>query len=322
MDNDTPSITTPPVEVDQTPQQVEEVALPATQQEEPKQSWQTVIERARVSDPALADDIAKLHGAASNEAGALSRRLKELPTDDPFTSPIMRRMVGLEDGDPYEGMETKDPDRPDFAKLIGEIPDEALTDRAAMQAALVGAVEKLWEAVIPAARGITRETYAQTTRATAQPVLESIRARQEEAQIRQAEIRVSKLPGMAEETARNLIYDAMAQLDRRGEQGFAATYMEMIDNHPEWAASSRSVSTPEATSPTAAPMSDADRMAVGFLGVNAVNGGGLPSILPRGLDPTERTRAMARTPEMRALFKDGHVPSPAEFREVKQRLGG
>ena len=328
MDTETPSTITPIPEA-VTPPPVETPADLPPPREEPRQSWQTVIERARATDPALADDIAKLHGAASNEAGTLHRRLKELPNENPFTSPMLRRMVGLEDGDPYEGVESKDPDKPDFAKLVGEIPDEALTDREAMQRALVGAVEKLWDAVIPAARGITRDTYTQTTKASAQPVLDSIRERQEETAIRKAEERVSRLPGMADEASRDVIDEAMERLDRRGEQGFAATYMELIADHPEWATPKATVApTPEvvvvreAVKPATPPMSDADRMAVGFLGVNAVNGGGLPSIIPRGLDPTERTRALARTPEMRALFKDGRVPTDAEFRAVKQRLSG
>ena len=321
----------PPVEA---PVVAPPVVVAAPVAEPPVRSWQTVLDRARTLDPVLAEDIGKLHGQQSNEAGELRRKAQAAPAIDPFSTIIARRHAGLEEGDPYEGIEFAAPTAPDFAALVGDIPDEALTDRAALQAAFVGIAGKLWAAATGAATDIARDTVTKASRAAYAPVVQMTEQRRLEEEERAGQAVVRKLPGMVDDAAFNKVYDELetehATSGLRGIDGFRAVYARMLPDHPEWMAPKAAAPAPAAPAPevivrTPAPvrpaMSDADRLAMQALGVKGVNGGGLPTLIPKGLSPTEKTQALTRSPEWQALLADPNA-TDADRRRVRRQLTG
>lgn len=274
----------------------------------PADSWGKTIEDIRSVNPEMADRVAKLHGAASNEAGALARQVKAKTEVDPFGSMIAKRWAGMEEGDPYEGIELATPAAPDFDAMIGDMSDDVLTDKGALKTALKATLGQFWEAAVVAARDVSKDTVTQANRAAYKPIVETVQRQQLEEQGRRAEAEVAKLPGMASDAARDMVYDAMEAAGSRGIDAFRSTYAAMLPEHPEWIAPpAPAAPQPQVIvrtappKPAPAPVDPSALSALGFLGVNSVNGGGLPSALPRGLDPAARSAAIARSPEWQAV---------------------
>jgi len=288
----------------------------------PADSWGKTIEDIRSVNPEMADRVAKLHGAASNEAGALARQVKAKAEVDPFGSMIAKRWAGVEEGDPYEGIELATPAAPDFDAMIGDMSDDVLTDKGALKTALKATLGQFWDAAVVAARDMSKDTVTQANRAAYKPIVETFQQQRLDEQARRAETEVAKLPGMAADAARDLVYDAMEAAGARGIDAFRATYAAMLPEHPEWIAppappQPQVIVRPAPPKPTPAPVDPSALAGLGFLGVNSVNGGALPSALPRGLDPAARTAAIARSPEWQAV-KNG---TPEQKHAVLRQFG-
>lgn len=329
MDDVTPSTSTPEVEeVAVAEPSAPPVADPPPAVEEPTpSSWREVEDRVAASDPELAKTIGRLRGEASNAIGEARRAAREpVKLDEILLATFQRRVAGLEEGDPYEGIEIQEAAAPDFAAVVGEVPDEALTDKAALKAYLIDAFGKAHAASAEAAKRITFNTIEATSRASYKPLVEKYQAAERTQAAATAAEQLRRLPGMADPTAFDAVYAQMEARDLYGVDGFRAAYAEMLEKHPEWVAP-KAAPAPEVIvrppPPKAQPSPlDVARQASQFFSPKRQNGTPNGTLIPPGATQAEREAIIGKSPEFNTLFAgDDDEPQHVRFRRMKASMG-
>jgi hypothetical protein len=314
----------------------DETAQP-TAKDEPD-SWDRI--RADVP-PEVAARIAKLEGelrrdksrVVEERAAKAATEPVQQPASDPskvLDTPIMRRLMGLEQGDPYEGIDVTAGDV-DFT--ADEPPEDALTSTAALKTWMEAQIKKAATAAVSKATDYTRDFTSAVTKRSYEPIVtqrvESERAKKA-AEV-EATIRSSYV-GMDDDEAYGVVLDKFLALHkegkvRGGQAGFAEVYTAYRAENPDmikqavarsFAKSQQAqpaaqpVKEPEVIQRVASPARPADPFASMRNLTNTLAGGkggggrGGPSIAPQGLSEAAMNEFVARTPEFKQIMAGDH----------------
>lgn len=308
-------------------------AAPAPAKDEPD-SWDRI--RADVP-PEVAARIAKLEGelrrdksrVVEERAAKAATEPIQQPTADPskvLDTPIMRRLMGLEQGDPYEGIDVAAGDV-DFT--ADEPPEDALTSTAALRTWMESQIKKAATAAVSKATDYTRDFTSAVTKRSYEPIVthrvESERARKA-AEVETA-IRSSYV-GMDDDEAYNVVLDKFLTLHkegkvRGGQAGFAEVYAAVRAENPEMIRqaaarafaksqqaqpAAQTVKEPEVIQRVASPVKPADPFASMRGLTNTLAGGkggggrGGPSVAPAGMSEVDLNTYVASTPEFKRIM--------------------
>lgn len=187
--------------------------------------------KQRETDKAATRAAEEAKAAAEARAAELEARLAEMRTPAPaaaepakppvstetavLSDPKVRRLLGLEDGDFLEGVDTGAPEV-DVDALVAGLDDDALSDPEKMRAALAGAFKATLEGASKHARAVAARAAAEAMRATTRPYVDA--KIKTEAETAEAALRAnlsawrSANPGMADDAAFDAVLDVAEEL--------------------------------------------------------------------------------------------------------------
>lgn len=217
--------TPPPV----APAPVVEAAPPAETPPPPATpSWEQVAEQypeAAAHVKRLQGDMTRAHEAALAKARATSTPAPSTAPTLPTLNDTMRRLAGLEDGDPFEKIEVVP--KPDFKTLLKEHPD-ALTNEETLAAVLERLYDEADKRATSRITGLSRATY--------EPIREQAVRAQQEARAAEVESKVRSLPGMRDEAEFDKVITFMHEIGLVGEGGFRKAHAILSPYNQAWTA--------------------------------------------------------------------------------------
>jgi hypothetical protein len=306
-----------------------DVAPPATP------SWDEVAAahpQAAADMQRLRSDMQRLHDKQMAEARAT--RPAPAPVAPPTDIPsFVARLIGLEEGDPFEGMEVEGPSAPDFDALAGNLPDEVLTDPAALRKAIAASNKAVYDAALAAADARTRSLVTKVSEKSYAPLRDQRIQAAREASAADVESRVRTLPGMKNDAAFDTVVDLMNEVGLNGEEAFRRVHARLAPLHPEWAAPPAPVAPNASAAPPApvvvtrpAPKPESPFDALQQLSARtnpSTAPGRTGNIIPANQGRAAEGRALAQDPAVRSALanKDGR-PSWERVRDpIRRALG-
>lgn len=334
-----PQTPTDAAPVEQPPAPPADVAPPAPPPS--LNSWEALHKRATELDPEFGAALKRVHGGEREPKAGEIRAIRDAVMSEPppnpasalaaLMTPLQRRLAGVEEGDAWEGVEVKRPEPRKWEEIIDEPPEEALTDKSALRSWLAQAMGKARDALLDDADAITRARMEAASRDAFRPHIEAQRALTEaEAQakaVNEAVAVLQKLPGMADKSAFDTVYEEMVKRGEGGQQAFKAVYAEMLADHPEWTsarpAAPREPEVVVRAAPAAPPdpLADAARLSRAFSGPRGTVPGRIQPPVPK--EGTERLRALANNVELQQMLNDPNDDRPdyVKFRDARRRIG-
>lgn len=294
-------------------------------------SWERI--RADVP-PEVAARIAKLEGELRRDkAKVVEERAAKVAAAEPvkpepipiLDTPIMRRMLGVESGDPYEGIDVA---VGDVDLAVDDPPDDALTSAAALKSWMESQLKKAVAGAVSKATGYTREFTSAVTKRSYAPILEQKAETERAAKAAAVESAIrSSYVGMDDDEAYNVVLDRFLTLHaegkvRGGQAGFSEVYTAIRNENPDLIrqAAARSLAKltaqqaapaakePEVIRRPAAPAKLEDPFASmrgltnTLAGGKAGGGRGGPSVAPAGLSEVDLNTYVASTPEFKRIM--------------------
>lgn len=290
-------------------------------------SWDEVVAQL---PPEQAEHVKRLRSnqdAAHNRALDEARAKASPPVAVPPELPVLlRRMSGMEEGDPFEGIDVPAVAAPDFKALVGD--GEALTDPAKLAELLDTVYSRAREDAETRARNLmvklTEETY--------RPVREQAAKAEVARVVEEATTRLRRLPGMRNE---DQFDEVIVEMNRRGivgEDGFRAVYSELLPDRPHWYETPAPVApaasaTPAPVPTVVRPAPKEDTFAAGRALSAALNPSTAPTrsatVVPRNAGPAAQAMALARDPGVRdAIARDDGRPSWQRVAEATKKARG
>ena len=330
---------------------------PISEVSEPVATTEVAAEPAATDSGPSWDDIRKRHPESADDLKRLEsslrtmheRRLQEerarqpaapAATEQPAAPTIptfVRRLMGVEEGDPYEGIDTPT-EAPDFDEIVGDVPEEALADPAKMKATLAAITAKIYARAVEDADARHRKMGAEITKRMYAPIIEAQAKAELEAKGKSVAARLQEsLPGMKDEGAFKSVLAEFNARGLKGEQAFRAVYTEMLPKNPDWlqpkaapvpdasAAPAPAVVARPAPKPAPVDPNAAARAAsMAALSGKRPSGSKASITIPSTLSTAESAAQFARHPEIRAAMAASADEGPSWRRvaNAQKKMGG